>query len=123
MTPPRLPTLGSVASARDFAVEVEDDGHGSTLVKVSGELDLATSSQLDAALESTSADGKVVIDLTECEFLDSSAIRSLLAGAARSESAGGSLSLVAPDQRIRRVLEIANVEAKVPIHATRDAAL
>lgn len=111
-----------MASVGDFTVEVEDDGQGGNFVRVRGELDMATSSELESALERTRAEGKVVIDLTECEFLDSSAIRVLLTWAARSESARGSLSLVAPDPRIRRALEIASVDTKIPIHATREAA-
>jgi anti-anti-sigma factor len=112
-----------VARAGDFAVDVADDGQGGTLVRVSGELDLATCSELDAALEDAGAAAKVVIDLTECEFLDSSAVRVLLAGAARTDAGGGSFALVAPDPRIRRVLEIASVDSRIPVHDTRDAAL
>lgn len=107
---------------RIFAVAVEEDDRGNTLVNVTGEVDMATSPELEAALERTRADANVVVDLTRCDFLDSAAIRVLLAGIARSRSAGGSMSLVAPDARIRRVLEIAGVDATIPIHETREAA-
>lgn len=108
-----------MASERDFGVEVEDVGDGS-LVKVVGGVDMATSPDLESALERTRADGEVVIDLTECDFLDSAAIRVILTGIARSESAGGSMSLVAADPRVRRVLEIAGVDGRIPIHTTRN---
>jgi anti-anti-sigma factor len=91
-------------------------------VGVTGDLDMATSAQLHSALEETDPAGHVVIDLTACDFLDSSAIRVLLEGAMRAESAGGSISLVTPDPQIRRVLEIAGLEAKLPIHPTLEAA-
>ncbi len=84
---------------------------------------MATSSELEAALERTTAGRKVVIDLTECEFLDSSAVRVLIMGAARAESAEGVLCLVAPDPRIGRVLEIAGLNARLAIHPTLEAAL
>ena len=112
-----------MARAGDFAVDVSDDGHGGTVVRVSGELDLATCSELEVALEGVGAGAKVVIDLTECEFLDSSALHVLLGAAGRTDAAGGTLALVAPDPRIRRVLEIASVDSRVPVHETREAAL
>lgn len=88
-------------------------------MRVAGEVDMATSPDLESALERTRPDGKVVIDLTKCDFLDSAAIRVILTGIARCESAGGSMSLVASDPRVLRVLEIAGLDGRIPIHATR----
>jgi len=107
--------------ADEFEVRVETLRGGGMVVRVSGELDMATSSELESQLETTNAGERVVIDLTECTFLDSTGIRVLLTGASRSESAGGTLELIAPDERVRRVLEIAGVETKIPVHATPDA--
>ena len=107
--------------APDFDVCVEREGDGQTWVEVRGELDLATAGELEAALAGEDPGGKTVIDLSGCEFLDSSGLGVLLAEVKRAESEGGSLALVAPE-RIRRVLELAGVDVRVPIHATRDAA-
>jgi anti-sigma B factor antagonist len=112
-----------MANLRDFAVDVDTNVAGGTLVQVSGDLDLATSGELEAALERTNVGVLVVIDLTECEFLDSSGLRVLLSAAVRSEAEGGRVALVAPDPRIRRVLELTSVESKVSVHETREAAL
>lgn len=111
-----------MAGTDDFEVTVDALTGGGSLVGVNGELDMATCAELESALDRTDPAQRVVVDLTACDFLDSSAIRVLLAGALRAESAGGSLSLVAPDPQVRRVLEIAGLEAKLPIHPTVEAA-
>jgi anti-sigma B factor antagonist len=117
-----LPRLALVASAGDFAVVVEEAENDGALVRVRGELDLATAGDLEAALERTGARGRVVIDLSECEFLDSSGIRVLLTEAGRCESEGGSLAVVAPHPRVRRPLELAEVDSWLSIHASLEAA-
>lgn len=111
-----------MGEAGEFEVTVRKLDEASTLVRVSGEVDMATSSELESALEKTEPGERVVVDLTACTFLDSSAIRALLTGAARLEAGGGSVALVAPDPRIRRVLEIAGLDERLPIHPTLDAA-
>jgi anti-sigma B factor antagonist len=115
-----------MANLRDFAVDVETNVPGGesrgTVVRVMGELDLASSSQFEQVLQSTDLEGRVVVDLTECDFIDSSGLRVLLAGAMRAESEGGRLVLVAPEPNIRRVLELTGVESKLPVHETREAA-
>lgn len=116
-----MPRLASLERAGEFEVRVETLRGGGSVVRVTGELDMATSSELESELERANAGERVVVDLTECTFLDSTALRVLLAGASRSEAGGGALELVAPDERVRRVLEIAGVETKIPIHATLDA--
>jgi anti-anti-sigma factor len=93
------------------------------VVRVSGELDLATVSDLEQALSAVEPSGPLVLDLTECTFLDSSAVRAILATAARSEEAGGKLAVVAPDPGIRKALEIAGVDSLLPIHRTFEEAL
>jgi anti-sigma B factor antagonist len=120
---PAFLRLALVANMRDFAVDVDPDFDGAALVQVTGELDLATSGELEAALERMPAAGRIVIDLTDCDFLDSSGVRVLLAGATRSEAQGGRVVVVAPDPRIRRVLELTGVEDKLTVRETRAAAL
>lgn len=109
-----------MASAGDFELTTELLPNGGVLVRVNGELDLATTSQLEDALSNAPERGALVVDLTSCTFLDSTAIR-ILVTTARSERDG--MSLVACDPGILRVLELARVDTLVPLHSTLEAAL
>ena len=96
-----------------FSIRIEP--HGETAVVVpTGELDLATAPALDAALaralESVGA-GRVVLDLRELEFIDSSGLRSLLTARKQAEDAGARFSLVAGHRGLERTLEIAGVHS------------
>lgn len=95
---------------------------GRFVVRVRGEADLATTPELEEALSRAPAGSAVVVDLAECDFLDSAAIRAVLASVRRTQEDGGEAALVASDPGIRRVLEIVGIEAYVPIHTSAEAA-
>ena len=118
----RLPTLAFVTEAEPFDISTVTPDTGVSLVRVRGELDQATSPALEEALTQAPPGDNVVLDLTDCSFIDSSAIRVVLSGAQHVESSGGAMSLVVPAAGVLRALEIANVEARVPIHPSVDAA-
>lgn len=96
---------------------------GAVVVRVEGELDMATSGDLEQAITEAESGTHLVIDLTECTFLDSSAVRVLVEGARTSERSNGRVSIVARDPGIVRVLEISAVDTMLPVHDTLDAAL
>ena len=97
---------------------------GSTVLHVAGELDLSTVATFDAELARALSLGGVVVVLSECTFIDSSALQSLVrAYRALPRAEGASLALVAPSQPARRVLEIAALDRLVPIFDTLDDAL
>ncbi len=109
--------------AGDLEIRVEALAQGGSIVRVEGELDLATTQHLEAAVEGAEPRSRLVIDLTACTFLDSSAVRVLLSKARSTQAAGGSISLVASNPGLLRVLEIAAVDTVLPVHSTLDAAL
>jgi anti-sigma B factor antagonist len=117
-----LPRLAFVTEVEPFDISTVTPDSGLTLVRVRGELDQATSPALEEALEQAPPGEVVVLDLTGCSFIDSSAIRVLLTGVAHAESNGGSLSLVVPGPGVLRALEIASVGERIPIHSSVDAA-
>jgi anti-sigma B factor antagonist len=96
---------------------------GAVVVRVEGELDMATSERFEEALGAPEGGGKLVIDLTECTFLDSSAVRLLVGAVRAADEAEGTVSLVANDPGILRVLEIAAVDTMLPVHESLDSAL
>jgi anti-anti-sigma factor len=112
-----------VARAGDVEVTRETLPDGAVVVRVEGELDMATSVSLEEALGPTEAGRQLVIDLTDCTFLDSSAVRLLVGAARAAEESEGKISLVASDPGILRVLEIAAVDTMLPVHESLDSAL
>jgi stage II sporulation protein AA (anti-sigma F factor antagonist) len=112
-----------VARAGDLEITVEALAQGGSVVRVDGELDLATKRHLEEAVQDADPSGRLVIDLSDCTFLDSSAVRVLISTARSAQDAGGQVALVASDAGVLRVLEIAAVDTLLPVHPTLDGAL
>jgi len=96
---------------------------GDLVVRVDGELDMATTPSFAETLARADPARRLVVDLTACTFLDSSAVRALTVRAQAATEVGGSMSLVASDDGILRTLEIAGTETLLPVHPTLEAAL
>ena len=92
--------------------ETSDDA---TVLHVAGELDLSTVAAFDTALEQSRLSGRVIVVLSECTFIDSSALQSLVRAERTARESGGSLALVAPTQPARRVLEVAALDRFVAV--------
>ncbi|HXG76174.1 MAG TPA: STAS domain-containing protein [Gaiellaceae bacterium] len=107
----------------DFAVRVEALPDGGLVAHVAGELDMATTPRLEEALAGRGRAERLVVDLGECSFLDSSAVRFLVQAAREREAAGGELVLATDDPGIRRVLEITAVDTVLTVHPSVSAAL
>jgi anti-sigma B factor antagonist len=88
---------------------------GVSVIHVAGDLDLSTVGAFDAELEHALASEHLVIELGQCTFIDSSALRALVRAQRLVTRAGGELALVAPSQPARRVLEIATLDRFVPV--------
>jgi anti-anti-sigma factor len=69
------------------------------------------------------ADG-IVVDLTECEFIDSSGVRVLLLSREAQESEKGpdALAVAAASEQILRILSVMGVDRVIPIRPTVDEA-
>jgi anti-sigma B factor antagonist len=107
----------------EFSVSVEDPLPGSVVVAVDGEIDVATAPELERALAGVSAEKRVVLDLSECGFIDSSGLRTLLGARSAAETAGGSLVLVVSDPGLLRVFEVVGLGDVLEIHETVARAL
>ncbi len=109
-----------------FEVHVGDVEQGVRAISVCGELDLSTAPELEGPLEQAlENDGSVLIDLSQCEFIDSTGIALIVRAWQRLDSGDSSRSLVLCSQndQVRRVLEITGLELSIPVHATKDEAL
>lgn len=109
------------------AAKLED---GVQVISVRGELDLSTAVDLEAPLDEAIAagDASVLIDLTACEFIDSTGIALIVRAWQRldrnAEGDGeGRVVIASQNDQVRRVLEITGLELSIPIHGTRDEGL
>ena len=96
-------------------------------IYVRGELDLSTAPELEGPLNSCleSGEGSVLIDLSQCEFIDSTGIALIVRAWQRLDSGenGRALVICSQNDQVRRVLEITGLELSIPVHTTRDEAL
>jgi anti-sigma B factor antagonist len=103
------------------------EGGGTCVVSVAGELDLSTAPRFKRTLLAAlgNAPASVIVDLTECEFIDSSALNILIGARQRLAGDGVSvgLSIVTPSPTIRKVFEITGLATLFAIHPSRAAAM
>ena len=100
------------------------------MIGIRGELDLSSASDLEPALEEAVAagDASVLIDLSECEFIDSTGIALIVRAWQRIDSAAdgegeGRLVICCDNQQVRRVLEITGLEHSISIQSSREQSL
>ncbi len=103
---------------------------GLRVIAVRGELDLSTAADLEAPLEEAiaSGDASVLIDLSDCEFIDSTGIALIVRAWQRLDrgaegDGNGRVVICSGNDQVRRVLEITGLELSIPIHSTREEAL
>jgi anti-sigma B factor antagonist len=96
------------------------------VVRVAGEVDMSHEEQLQAELhQAVEADAKcIVVDLTECEFIDSSGIRALLLSRQEKNPGGGSetLAVAASSDQILRILGVMGLDQVIPVKPTVEEA-
>jgi anti-sigma B factor antagonist len=100
---------------------------GARVVRVAGEVDIGTHDQLAEKICAEAQNGPVVVDLSACEFIDSSGVRALLLGlrATSGEDEGGParFAIAGPNQQVRRILDMTGLGLKVPVHESVDEAI
>jgi anti-sigma B factor antagonist len=107
-----------------LAVErIKADGY--ELLAVEGEIDIATSPRLIAALNEADTDpaAGVVVDLTAVEFMDSTGLALLVRAQRRMRKRGRGFAVVCPDGPVRRIFEITDMLGTLGVSPTREAAL
>lgn len=91
-----------------------------------GELDIATVPQFRAALarrEEASTE-RLLVDLSQVSFIDSAGLAAVITAHERARHQRRTLALVVPDgSEVAVALSLAGLRAKLPVFATRHAAL
>lgn len=93
-------------------------GESYPVVTVAGEVDATTAGQLRDALEARAPGGtrRLIVDLSELEFMDSMGMHVLMRVHRTLEERGGWLSLVAPQAAVMRLLQLSGVGQAIPLY-------
>jgi anti-sigma B factor antagonist len=134
--PAELPNCGTSqplrydrrVSVAPFEVQSEELAEGIRILTVRGELDMNTAPQLEKKLEEVSSeDALIMVDLSECEFIDSTGIALIVRAWQRIDREAGKgrgrFILRCGNHQVRRLLKLTGVESTISMHEERDAAL
>ena len=99
------------------ALEVLQDVSGDeTTVRLSGELDISTAAELERVLGDLSvSDGpaRIVMDLRDLRFMDSTGLRLLVTADLRLRREGRELALIPGPESVHRVFRLAMLEERL----------
>jgi anti-sigma B factor antagonist len=95
------------------------------VVAIRGELDIATSPGVRGVLDEAAGDESrpLVIDLSQCEFIDSTGLAALLHGAKPAQNGESHVAIVSPDGELRRLFQLTAVDRTIPIHGSLEEAI
>jgi anti-sigma B factor antagonist len=108
----------------DFRVDVRAEGR-TAVVAVTGELDLASSPELEGKLDevwSSDAD-QLVIDLRALEFMDSTGLSIIVGAHQRLAETGRKLSVVKGPPQVQRLLDLTGVSERLRLVDTPEEVL
>ena len=112
------------AQAAPVAVEITAPSPEVAVVTLRGEHDLHSWSEVTLALANASQRPSVLVDLTECTFLDSSMLTVLLVAAKQLRLRAGTLAVVIPPgAHVLRIFEVMNVDTLLAVHESMPAAI
>ncbi|MGW2938733.1 STAS domain-containing protein [Streptomyces sp. NPDC001156] len=99
------------------SVRRADDRGAWAVVILSGEVDLALVPALREAVDALIAErrGRIVLDLEQVSFMDSTALGVLVYAMRRADALGGTLRLAAPREQVRRMLDVTGLDTVVGI--------
>jgi anti-sigma B factor antagonist len=109
----------------NFGITSEPLPDGGWVIALSGEVDLYTAPRLKEELVRASDAGalRVVVDMSDTTFIDSTTLGVLVGGLRRLRPAGGELVLVVTDRKIRKIFEITGLDRVFPIADSSSEAL
>jgi anti-sigma B factor antagonist len=87
-----------------------DHDEGVATLYLSGDIDLYAGDKVDQTLAAVAADGQIIVECADVEFIDSSGLRALMFHWRRLHEAGGRLRVRDPSSAVRRVIELFGVE-------------
>ena len=96
-----------------------------SIIDIQGEIDVYTAPQLKQQILDLLDRGvnHVIVNLTGVEYLDSTALGVLIGGLKRLRERDGTLDIICPNTRIRRIFEITGLDKIFDIYANEEEAV
>ncbi len=98
---------------------------GAVVLAATGRLNLSTAGHLRRVVGDAVDEGRtrVVVDLSEVVFIDSSGLGALVGGLKSARQAGGDLRIAGAGEQVRTVLGLTNLDRVLRPHASVEDAL
>jgi anti-anti-sigma factor len=119
MEPDPTPQSASNPPSVDVDYDPPDEPRFAAIVSLHGEHDMATAPGVSEAIGAVS--GSVLVDLSDCDFVDSIIIGTLFDNAQRIGKGGNLFEIVVPpgSVNVARTLELVHFNELLPIHTAR----
>ncbi|MCC7272687.1 MAG: STAS domain-containing protein [Alphaproteobacteria bacterium] len=103
----------------------QESQNGVIIVTPAGRLDISSAKLVEDSLIGIIERGnsRLVLDLSQLDYISSAGLRTLLVVAKRVETAKGKIALAGLKPNVREVLEVGGFDRIFAIHADRSAAL
>jgi anti-anti-sigma factor len=105
----------------EIEVEIHEQAR-TAIITLRGDHDLSTQPGVHEALSRATGQARVLVDLSECTFADSSLINALFVAKSEIEKRDGRIEVVIPPEAtaVRQLVELTRLAEFFPIHARRD---
>jgi anti-sigma B factor antagonist len=97
-----------------FSAYLADGSNGEARIKLAGEFDISGRELADDVLESVRDAGKIVLDLSELEFIDSMGIHFVVTAHQAAEAAGREFRIVRGGPEVERIFKLVGLSDVLP---------
>jgi anti-sigma B factor antagonist len=97
---------------------------GTAVLRLQGRLNMVAAPRLKSAIDEAVDGGspRVVVDLNEVGFMDSSGLGALIAGLKKARQSSGDLRITGVNQQVATVLALTNLDRVLRTHPSVEAA-
>jgi anti-anti-sigma factor len=108
-----------------FVLHEETPDDGTRVIAVEGDADMSTAVKFNESFFSASRSGvrRVIADLTEVSYIDTTMLNALVVGHRRMGRDRGKFAVVCNGPKVGRVLEVTGLGQILEVFETREAAL
>ncbi|NDD28961.1 MAG: anti-sigma factor antagonist [Proteobacteria bacterium] len=108
-----------------FKVNQQSVEGGTTIVALDGEIDVHTAPRLREHLDTVLQGGssRLVVDLENVRYIDSSGLSVLLETHRRAETAGGRMAIICTRSQILKLFSLTQLSEIFHVHASEGAAI